>query len=249
VRETLEDGTLRYPLFAEFRDFVSRFRDRAPNVAPIAWVSVTNRAGGGKVDLSRAEVRGALTDTALTLVRDCGFVGVQWDYEACASGDAGFLKLLQESQRRLPREAILGVAAPIWAPWFLPWSGWDSDYFSKVAESCDQIAVMGYDTGAYFPRLYVWLMAKQAVEVSRAVTAGNPKCRVLIGVPSYGTGLASHNPRAENIGLALRGVRKGLASVETRREALSGVAVFADYTTSRDEWLTYERLWLGEPAR
>ena len=67
----------------------------------------------------------------------------------------------------------------------------------------------------------------------------------MLGVPTYGDGLRSHNPRAENLKNALRGVREGLADPSAARENFAGVAPFADYTTDDDEWETYKRDWLG----
>ena len=85
--------------------------------------------------------------------------------------------------------------------------GWDDDYLSQVAASCDQIAVMAYDTGLYLPRAYVWLVRQQVIHATQAAARGNPPCRVLIGVPTYARGGLSHHPYAENIRLALKGVR------------------------------------------
>jgi hypothetical protein len=73
-----------------------------------------------------------------------------------------------------------------------------------------------------------------------AVAAGNPRGQVLIGLPTYGRGLPSHNPRAESL-------RLGLAALRTSSPpaaAFAGVALFADYATDLQEWQTYDSLWL-----
>jgi hypothetical protein len=179
---------------------------------------------------------------ALWLVTVCGFDGVQWDYEICPDGDQDFLALLKETRDALPDKKLLSVAAPIRLP--LPQYGWSDAYFAKVAAECDQIAVMCYDTGFYLPRSYVWLVGQQALYIPQAASRANPDCRILLGVPTYGPGLLSHNPRAENIALALRGVREGLADPKANRDSFAGVALFADYTTEPEEWKTYQTLWL-----
>ena len=53
----------------------------------------------------------------------------------------------------------------------------------------------------------------------------------------------SHNARAENLRLGLKGVREGLASPRATPVAVEGVAVFANWTTEPQEWELYETLW------
>ena len=180
---------------------------------------------------------------ALWLVRDCGFDGVQWDVEPCPDGDTGFLALLRETRAALPPGKLLSTATPMWQPAALLQFGWSDAYFAQVAANCDQMAVMCYDSGFYTPRAYVWLVRQQAIHVTHAVAQGNPKCRVLLGVPTYGGGLSFHNPRAENLTMALRGVREGLADPGANVSVFAGVAPFADYTTSAQDWNTYKALW------
>lgn len=103
---------------------------------------------------------------------------------------------------------------------------------------------MCYDTGLYLPRAYVWLTRRQAIHVTRAVARGNPRCRVLLGLPTYARGGSSHHAPAENLWMALKGVREGLASPAADRTVFAGVAPFADYTTQPEEWETYRTLWL-----
>jgi hypothetical protein len=168
---------------------------------------------------------------------------VQWDYEVCEDGDRDFLALLRETRTVLPAHKLLSVATAIRLP-VRRW-GWSDAYFAQVARSCDQMAVMCYDTGFYLPRSYVWLVRQQAIHIPQDAARANPRCRVLLGVPTYGPGLLSHNPHAENMRMALRGVREGLAEeVPTQTAAFAGIAVFADYTTGPNDWATYQTLWL-----
>lgn len=81
------------------------------------------------------------------------------------------------------------------------------------------------------------------LRVTRAVARGNPRCRVLIGLPTYGKGPRSHHAGAENIRTALKGVREGLEDPRTKRSVFAGVAPFADYTTQPEEWEGYRALW------
>jgi Glycosyl hydrolases family 18 len=248
VRHICRDGTLRYHYPAAARRLVAALHRDAPSVRVIAWVYAGNRRHAPElqeVDLANTAVRRRMVAEARWLVTECGFDGVQWDYEICEDGDPHFLALLRETRAALPRGKLLSVAAPVWLPApFQRW-GWSEGYFARVAADCDQLAVMCYDTGIYLPRGYVWLVHQQAVTVTRAVAHGNPRCRVLLGLPTYGRGGLSHHAYAENLRLALKGVREGLADPRAGRSVFAGVAPFADYTTQPDEWKTYRKLWLN----
>lgn len=171
---------------------------------------------------------------------------MQWDYEICEDKNTDLLYLLEETRAVLPPGKTIGVATALWMPGLLRslGYGWSEEYFSQIAARCDQIAVMGYDSSIYLPRMYTDFMAKQVVVATHAARLGNPKCRVLVGIPTYEKGGPSHNAHAENLTNALRGVSEGLKQLSPEdRSVFAGVAVFADYTTSPDEWYTYYQLW------
>jgi spore germination protein YaaH len=199
-----------------------------PEVLPIAWIYVD-----GSVHLDEKAVRTKMIEEARWLVDTCGFRGIQWDYEPCDSGDKGLLALLEETRATLS-QAHLSVAAPLWYPWPLGSVGWSEDYFRAVGKRCDQIAVMCYDTGFYTPHSYAWLVGEQAKRLPKAAAPA----QVILGLPTYGPGLTSHNPRAENLKIALKAVREA--------PAVAGIALFADYTTDNEEWRWYERAWLRQ---
>jgi len=90
---------------------------------------------------------------------------------------------------------------------------------------------MCYDTGFVLPRSYEWLVRRQAELIPRAA-----RCEVLLGLPTYERGGPSHNPRAENLKIALKACRNS--------RGFSGVSLFADYTTDSSEWSWFQRAWL-----
>jgi hypothetical protein len=246
VRSITKSGALKYRYPEAARKLTKTLHREAPGVKLVAWIYAGNSRGEGEVVLTDPAVRRKMVEEAVWLVKECGFDGMQWDYEICNDGEPGFLPLLQETRKALPSGALLSVAAPIWLPFPLGRFGWSEEYFAEVAGACDELCVMCYDSGFWLPRGYAWLVHQQAVRVSRAVASGNIKCRLLLGVPTYGPGFFSHNPRAENIAIALKGAREGMADAGADRRVLAGVALFAEYTTDEDEWRTYERLWLGK---
>lgn len=248
VRFITPSGRLHFRFPNEARRLVAALHRDAPGVKVLAWVFAGNaQSGQGRVNLADPLVRKRMTAEARWLTTACDFDGVQWDYELCPDGDPNFLSLLRETRRALPPGAHLSVAAPMWVPpGPLRAVGWSEAYFSRVAALTDDLAVMGYDSALWLPRAYVWLLRQQAVRVTRAVAgSSNPRCRVLVGVPTY-EATWSHRPRTENLGFALRGVREGLADPAARPETFAGVALFADYTTDEREWRTYRELWLKQ---
>lgn len=226
VRSMLSDGRLKFR-HPESVGLNRVLHEADPAICSVAWIYVD-----GSVDLTKEAIRRQMADEASWLVHTCGFDGVQWDYEPCPSGDEGFLKLLEATRGALPT-AFISVAAPTWFPWPFGGQGWQESYFGEVGERCDQVAVMCYDTGFITPRAYSWLVGQQAMRIPRA--AG--KCQVLLGLPTYEAGGLSHNPRAENLRIALKAVRES--------GGVGGVALFADYTTDASEWEWYDRAWLG----
>ena len=235
VRSVQPDGSLKFRFPIEARRLTGAFHRAAPGARAIAWIYIDAET----VDLAKAPVRDRLAREAGLLTSAWGFDGVQLDYEPCSDGDRHFLDLLEETHVALPRGSVLSVAAECRYPGLLAKFGWSDEYIQEVAKRCDQLAVMCYDSGMILPRSYVWFVRCQAAVVPRLAKRANPACEVLLGLPTYGSGGTSHNPRAENHRLALKGVREARAAPEP-----DGVAVFADYTTSEADWREYEELWL-----
>lgn len=248
VRSVGPNGRLKFRDLAKARALVRRAHAVAPGVQVFAWIYAENKRGDFFVDAANPHIRRTMAEEAAWLVREGGFDGIQWDYEVIHNGDPNLPALLRETRAVLPPGTPLGTCTPVWYPDPLPGVyGWDEDYFAQVAALCDQMAVMGYDSAMYTPRLYAGLMGAQAVHVTRAAARGNPACRVILGVPTYDNVTASHWPAVENLPLALKGIREGLADPHAAPASFAGVAPFAEYTTSPEEWAAYGRLWQGRP--
>jgi hypothetical protein len=245
VRFIRKDGALafRHP---EVKNLLTRVRGHLndPSVKLLAWIYVGNERGLTGVDIADTKVRRNMVREAKWLAETCGFDGVQWDYEICEDGNQPHLRLLRETRSALAPGKLLSVSTAMWLPRAFSHWGWSDEYFARVAAICDQVVVMGYYSGLYWPRHYVWLMRRQVTHVTAAAARSNPRCRVLIGMPTYEDGGPSHHRHAENIRMALKGVREGGAETGASRAALAGVAIFADYSNDAQEWQTYRRLWL-----
>jgi len=242
VRGVDSKGRLRFHYLAQAQSLNRDLHRLAPNVHRIAWIYAGNRQADGPTDLGSKEVRRNMASEAEWLVRKAGFDGVQWDYEICPNGDKDFLSLLEETRAALPKGALLESAVPGCYPWPVAGEGWSESYYGEVAKRSDGIAVMAYDSGMLTPRSYVWWVSKQVVRVTKAVAKANSGCQVLLGVPTYKDSTLAHNAYAENLRLALIGVRQGLSGGANLR-VWQGVAVFADYTTTERDWNEFDSLW------
>ena len=229
------DGRLHEHCLKEAQALNAALHKSAPQTKSIAWVYVPSN----EVALADETTRKAVVDEARWLVNQCGFDGVQWDYEFAANGDSSLIDLLNETKQAVP-EHFVGAAVPMWYPGTL-W-GWNDEYIKSVAKASDQLAVMCYDSFFYHPRSYIWLIAQQCHHFIADTRGTN--CSVIIGVPSYdtGDGTLGHLAAAENLRYALLGVRRGMRGEKSN--TLEGVAIFADYTTSPSEWNDLESLWL-----
>lgn len=237
VLDTKSDGALSERKEAGARKMTALLHSKVPQTKAIAWVYVAS-FGKNRNDLSNPAVRKNLIDQARWLTEVCGFDGIQWDYEFCFNGDAGFIKLLEETRQALPN-TFLSTATPMWYPGTL-W-GWDDAYYAQVARHADQIAVMCYDSWCYLPRAYVWLVAQQAIHVTQA--AGDTRCKVILGLPAYEDATIAHHRRTEDLLHGLIGVYQGMEDPNTIKDRFEGIALFADYTTDAQEWQLYDRNW------
>jgi hypothetical protein len=246
VRFIQKNGELRFrgPEYSQrARRFNAQLKQRAPQIKSLAWIYVGNERGLTGVDISQPKTRRAMVAEAQWLAQNCGFDGVQWDYEICDDGDENLLALLRETRAAIGKNKTLSISTPMWLPRGLESWGWSENYFSRVAKECDEIAVVTYDSALVFPRHYVWLLEQQMVRVPRAAKIGNPTCRVLLGVPTYEDGGHSHQTHSENLKMALKAARRAGSTPDAN---LAGLAIFADYTTDGNEWKLWRELWLGE---
>ena len=248
VGEIGGDGRLERGRLRDGEHLIRGFAED-PDLVPIAWILAKTPGIGGPVDISRRSVREAMVEEGAWLVEECGFAGVQWDWEYAPGATDDLVALLRETRGALPEGAIVSIATPCWRTCRWLAGGWSEADFERIAPECDEVCVMCYDTAMFLPRAYVWLTRRQMLRVPAAVARGNPECRVLIGLPTYGDrgSLSSHHAHAENVRMGLKGVREGLATARGRGPVTStfaGPAIFANWTTDEAEWETWDELWL-----
>ena len=249
------EGTIppsRYPLALSF---VGRLKAAHGGFLRVfAWIGQIEARGGGRLDLSSDEVRRQVARTAAEFPTSQGFDGIHYDIEPIFDGDSRFLALLEETRRVAP-DSPISVATSKWAPdgpigalgkHLAPGSAlWTSRYYADVARQVDQVAPMLYDTGARPGPLYERVVALELAGILRATEATG--AAVLAGVPTYDDRTAGHDPASESLRWALPGVATAVR-MTGQPEHFAGVALYAHWQTSQEEWATYEQLWLGSDS-
>jgi hypothetical protein len=161
--------------------------------------------------------------------------GIHINIEPCPTGDRSYLSLLDELRDSLPSGKLLSVAAypppTRWHPY--PQIHWNEEYFRQVARRVDQMAVMMYDTGLRYGRVYEDLMRRW----TRECLKWGEDTHVLFGVPTYDdAGVGYHYPQVENISHALRGIHAGLAELPHLPNQYQGAAIYCEWEMDQGEW-------------
>ena len=211
---------------------VERFLDGMEGFRVIVWVGGVN--GDSVLAHSDRWRSNFCASVEKLLSAHPRLAGIQLNVEPCPSGDAAFLRLLEDVRRILPAGKILSVAAypppTRWHPF--PEVHWEEVYFREVARRSDQLAVMMYDTSIRHPKLYIKLMSDWTEEVL-AWSEGKP---VLLGLPTYNDlGTDYHDPKVENLPTALLGIHAGLLSKPVPAH-YQGVALYCEWETDDAEW-------------
>jgi hypothetical protein len=237
--------------YADARSFLAAFRAALPRVQVSAWISGV--LGRGHISLASAATRDRIVASAAAAER-AGFGGVHYDLEPVPSGDQDYLRLLDATDAMRPRPEPLSVSVPkleplpgLRLPWQLGGVGpvfWTTGYLAQVAGRVNQVALMAYDTTMPFGSWYGGYVVRQAELALRAVPA---RVRLLIGVPCYHYTNLAHFASAETVAAAVRGVRVALTAQRARGRDV-GVALFADYSATPQDWRSYVSGWL-RPGR
>src|SRR5262249_17887408 len=152
------------PTFEHAQYFVEQMHTIAPEIRLLAWIGVpvhVTMPDGGYIDnrLADPHVQTLIATFSRQMVRDFGFDGIHLDAEPLADGNTDYVSTLQAIREQLPREAILSVAGlalhPTEPVTIMQYPKteyrWSADYLKTVAANSDQIAIMAYDSGLFFP--------------------------------------------------------------------------------------------------
>jgi hypothetical protein len=214
-----------------------RFLDHFGDFQVIPWI-------GGVLDVYcspespqwRASFVSSVADL---LARHPRLAGVQLNIEPMPGGNPGFLILLDELRQAMPPGKIISVAAyPPPTPWH-PFADihWNEPYFRRVAQRCDQVVPMMYDTAIRLPKLYQHLMSGWTSDV----LSWSEDAQVLLGLPVYDdAGVGYHIPDVENLPNALAGIHAGLSKYEVLPTSYAGVAIYCEWEMDEQEWRYFQ---------
>jgi hypothetical protein len=250
------DGSIPPGRYAHVAALLAAMDRLAPGVRAQAWVGQVTRQGAGPLDLDRQAVRDRIVRTA-TMLLDLGFDGIHYDLEPVYPVDGKFLELLDRTHELTRgRGAVLSVsleqlervnglqtvAAAVLPDVHYPPRP-SRAFLERVARRVDQVAIMAYDTELPADWLVGRHFAWQAEHVTELV---GDQVTVFIGVPTYAQGQPF--PWAENLRSAIRGTRRGLDRLDQQPSHPVGLAVYADWTTTPDEWALYRAAWVDTGA-
>ena len=229
------------PTYGHAAEFVRQMRSLAPEMRLLAWIGVPTTPSAANDDtiasrLHDAGIRQAIADFSSFAVTDLGFDGVHLNIEPVTNDDPAFLDTLTDVRGSLPADAWLSTTAhPLRLdstrtalPYPTVAHHWSPDYFKRVAERSDQIALMAYDSGLPFPRDYVNWLTYQA-EKSAAALEDTPG-ELIIGLPTSEEWTPSHQTQAESLRVALAGLRAGIS------DRIDGIAIYPYWETDDQEW-------------
>ncbi len=243
-------GGIRFERYPNASALIKSMRKRCPVIHYQAWMGQKESQGGGKLDLSYEVIRKNIVSTAQKFL-DLGFDGIHYNIEPLQDGNSDFLHLLTETRRLTQSQGkILSIASDemtlfpggewLVRRFFRRATLWSKDYYLRLSEQVDQIAVMMYDTALPKDWLYGTLVALE----TRILIKSLPKDLTLfVGVPTYEDDNRGHHPEAENISSGIRGIQKGLSWVQS--SASLGISIYAEWVTDENEWSIYQREWLG----
>ncbi|RKS74904.1 hypothetical protein BZB76_3427 [Actinomadura pelletieri DSM 43383] len=252
------DGTVPPHKYRYARQLIEAVRRYAPGVRAQAYLGQIRIVDGdGVIELDDPKVRARVLKTDAAFL-DLGFDGIHYDFEPIYPDDAAFMTLMRQTREltrsrgrllsvALEQATLVETAQPVYKA-LLPRGGRyhepprpNGDFLRAVADLADQVAIMTYDTALPTEALAGWHFARHTRTTLELI---GDRTTVFIGVPTY-------RPLvhwAEDLDVALRGVRRGIDDLERPPKRPYGVGVYADWTTGPDEWARYRAAWLPRTA-
>lgn len=234
----------------QMRAFLATARRVAPGIKVLPWVGGLRmgyrRARPGTVELADLGQRQRIVAECRGLV-DEGFDGIHLNVEPVEEGNVEFLALLRALRTAVGPDHLLSLSAIRPGPFSIPGAPnffWTRDYYARVASMVDQVVIMAYDTALPTPILYRRYVAYAASTITSALRDRRSRARVLMGIPTYAETGLMHRAGVETPENALLGVVAGLRGLGGGG-TFEGVALYAEWTTSAEDWSVYEKIWRG----
>jgi hypothetical protein len=235
-------------------EFVQQFKVAYPEADLYAWVGFPVTGTGIPYRLNDPMIQDTVALFSRRMIEEFGFDGVFLNAEPVWNDNAeDFVQFLSRVRLEIGSDAQISVAIPPdWTPLgasipqprlVVPGTEWDKEFKQRVALLTDELAVMSYNSGLTNPVDYITWTAYQVEVYARAVDELDVDTRVMIGIPTHENELPAHDVMVENVSSALAGVTQGLANAGDAASTISGVAIYAEWTTTEVEWLQFKQGW------
>jgi exosortase K len=219
-----------------------QLQKRFPQVTFLPWLS------GHSSDLPINDTQWRSQAIAeLGKLSSLGVKGVHLDIEPIHDHHPGYLELLREIRSRFDGAFFVSHASCRVAP-FDALGGpagrycWSEAFYRAVMGATDQTVLMGYNTALPSPKLYQGYLRRQTRQLL-SWAAEIPRHSLLIGIPSYDRVPFLFDPTVENVETAARGVRAALEGFLVVPPCFNGIALYADWTTTPEEWRQLAATW------
>jgi hypothetical protein len=242
------DGTLKADKYPNAVNFLKWWRAKLPGVRVSAWLGQSVNDNGKKhLDLSDPMARARVVAGAETLV-GLGFDGVHYDFEPVSNGDPAFLDVLRETRQAIGGKLLSAATqqieplAGVRHPFRLAMGHdkyWTPDYFRRVADITDQVAIMTYDSWVPLESLYGGHVVRQA---GLALDIVPEHKTILIGAPAYHDHGWQMSDYAESVATAAEGTRLALTGHGPRPNL--GLALYVDFAATDQDWKEYADSWV-----
>lgn len=247
-------------LFDEVREDVATFRTQLSqahdNLQLFGTLNIRADLGPSGYRLDDEAVQEAIAAMSATVVHTLRFDGVMLNIEPVWSGDVHFLDIIRRVRQSIGEDALLAVSVPPdWTPEadgvpvpavIAPGTVWSSEYKQRVALApVNQIVVRSYNSYLTTPADYTAWLAYQVQTYAETVTPLGSRVQILIGVPTYAEDPPAHRVDVENVMSAMAGFERGLADAGDSAGVVRGVAIYAGWDATDEDWSRLRPLLSG----
>ncbi|MFB4311039.1 hypothetical protein [Actinomadura sp. GTD37] len=248
------DGTVPASKHRYARQLIAAMREYAPGVRAQAYLGQIRMVEGkGVIDLDDPAVRERVLKTDAAFL-DLGFDGIHYDFEPIYPDDRAFMTLMDRTREltrargrllsvALEQPTLFDALQPVYRA-LVPRTGPvhypprpTREFLRAIADRADQVAIMTYDVALPTRSLAGWHYARHTRATLELI---GDRTTVFIGIPTYRPLM----DWAEDLPVALRGVRRGVDQLDRPPRRPYGVGMYAGWTTDQGEWARYRSTWL-----
>ena len=246
--------------FGAVRQFAEQFKEIYPESKLYGWLSFPVNVGPNNYRLDNEDLQQNIADFSSRVVSELGFDGIFLNIEPVWDADENFLALLRKVRTSVGDDIPISVAIPPdWSPLdtdipvpplIVPGTVWAKEYKQSVALLSDQLAVMAYNSGlnsdaGFAPEDYSRWMAYQVTAFAEALGELGIGTEIMIGIPTYDDEPPGHDVTVETVPAAIDGVKLGLLEAGENAIQITGLAIYAGWTTEDLEWVQFRNGWVN----